>query len=68
MAYIVKPHDMISAVMSTQQKHARAITFGLKNNITKSEILQMLNEMNNQDASTNCASIAFHNNIIQFLN
>ena len=49
-AYIVKPHDMIAEIMSTEEKHVRnirnAIALGMKNGVTQSHVRDILDTMN----------------------
>ena len=49
VAYIVKPHDMITEVMCTKDKYMRnirtAIAKGLQNNVTKENIMELLQEI-----------------------
>ena len=48
-AYIVRPHDMIMEVMSTKDRYLKnirtAIAKGLKHNVTKENIVEILNEI-----------------------
>ena len=49
-AYIVKPHDMIAEIMSTEEKHIRiirnAIGLGMKNGVTKKHVQDILDTIN----------------------
>ena len=49
-AYIVRPHDMITEIMSAKEKHIRnirnAIALGMRNEVRKEDVENILNTMN----------------------